>query len=329
MWRETLWHIQNVTESIFQSTPSVWRETDDWVEHFKTYYPFQSTPSVWRETYTSFIVVVSLTFQSTPSVWRETIDGYKNVDRLKHFNPLPPCGGRLPFEIVSCRHIDFNPLPPCGGRLLDIWVKIRVGLHFNPLPPCGGRQIRMINYDVATHFNPLPPCGGRPECLIKASRNVVFQSTPSVWRETRRRLAAQVFMRNFNPLHPCGGRPCSYYYSIKIRNISIHSIRVEGDRLCKCPIHPQKHFNPLPPCGGRPRYDIIILVTVSFQSTPSVWRETDRYRLCRAWQMISIHSLRVEGDMMYIHPVEYQGISIHSLRVEGDGCFFHILCSRQ
>ena len=169
-------------------------------------------------------------FQSTPSVWRETIDGYKNVDRLKHFNPLPPCGGRLPFEIVSCRHIDFNPLPPCGGRLLDIWVKIRVGLHFNPLPPCGGRQIRMINYDVATHFNPLPPCGGRPECLIKASRNVVFQSTPSVWRETRRRLAAQVFMRNFNPLHPCGGRPCSYYYSIKIRNISIHSIRVEGDR---------------------------------------------------------------------------------------------------
>ena len=185
MWRETLWHIQNVTESIFQSTPSVWRETDDWVEHFKTYYPFQSTPSVWRETYTSFIVVVSLTFQSTPSVWRETIDGYKNVDRLKHFNPLPPCGGR---------------------------------------------QIRMINYDVATHFNPLPPCGGRPECLIKASRNVVFQSTPSVWRETRRRLAAQVFMRNFNPLPPCGGRPCSYYYSIKIRNISIHSLRVEGDR---------------------------------------------------------------------------------------------------
>ena len=162
VWRETLWHIQNVTESIFQSTPSVWRET-----------------------YTSFIVVVSLTFQSTPSVWRETIDGYKNVDRLKHFNPLPPCGGR---------------------------------------------QIRMINYDVATHFNPLPPCGGRPECLIKASRNVVFQSTPSVWRETRRRLAAQVFMRNFNPLPPCGGRPCSYYYSIKIRNISIHSIRVEGDR---------------------------------------------------------------------------------------------------
>ena len=219
-----------VPHFVFQSTPSVWRETDDWVEHFKTYYPFQSTPSVWRETYTSFIVVVSLTFQSTPSVWRETIDGYKNVDRLKHFNPLPPCGGRLPFEIVSCRHIDFNPLPPCGGRLLDIWVKIRVGLHFNPLPPCGGRQIRMINYDVATHFNPLPPCGGRPECLIKASRNVVFQSTPSVWRETRRRLAAQVFMRNFNPLPPCGGRPCSYYYSIKIRNISIHSIRVEGDR---------------------------------------------------------------------------------------------------
>ena len=156
------------------------------------------------------------------------------------------------------------------------------------------------------HFNPLPPCGGRPLFASIRVPHFVFQSTPSVWRETAL------------PKHRERRRP-----------ISIHSLRVEGDQMFSFGSQPIKHFNPLPPCGGRPRYDIIILVTVSFQSTPSVWRETDRYRLCRAWQMISIHSLRVEGDMMYIHPVEYQGISIHSLRVEGDGCFFHILCSRQ
>ena len=33
----------------FQSTPSVWRETDSDDIH-KDFKPFQSTPSVWRET---------------------------------------------------------------------------------------------------------------------------------------------------------------------------------------------------------------------------------------------------------------------------------------
>ena len=123
------------------------------------------------------------------------------------------------------------------------------------------------------HFNPLPPCGGRPRYDIIILVTVSFQSTPSVWRETDRYRLCRAWQM-----------------------ISIHSLRVEGDRLCKCPIHPQKHFNPLPPCGGRPRYDIIILVTVSFQSTPSVWRETKVSYPGGCQCHISIHSLRVEGD---------------------------------
>ena len=56
-----------------------------------------------------------------------------------------------------------------------------------------------------------------------------------------------------------------------------------------------------------------------FQSTPSVWRET--CNLCRnaGCSMISIHSLRVEGDKQRCLKLQRPfSISIHSLRVEGD-----------
>ena len=106
-----------------------------------------------------------------------------------------------------------------------------------------------------------------------------FQSTPSVWRETRTCMRRSWAQKNFNPLPPCGGRPRpplerSTYglfqstpsvwretlrgYSDRViaGHISIHSLRVEGDH-CR-PAH-QTH------------------------------------------QGISIHSLRVEGDMMRSH----------------------------
>ena len=82
-------------------------------------------------------------------------------------------------------------------------------------------------------------------------------------------------------------------------------------------------------------------MTITFQSTPSAWRETGQdhgTRLCRS---ISIHSLRMEGDYIdlgylcggvYFNPLPPHGgrhidlvdgdpaiiISIHSLRMEGD-----------
>ena len=37
--------------------------------------------------------------------------------------------------------------------------------------------------------------------------------------------------------------------------------------------------------------------TDKFQSTPSVWRETSIRKIYRIYDKISIHSLRVEGDL--------------------------------
>ena len=60
----------------------------------------------------------------------------------------------------------------------------------------------------------------------------------------------------------------------------------------------------------------------AFQSTPSAWRETVVHDDTVHVPLISIHSLRMEGDlfMLTVSPPLY--ISIHSLRMEGDILLF-------
>ena len=58
-----------------------------------------------------------------------------------------------------------------------------------------------------------------------------------------------------------------------------------------------RDFNPLPPCGGRPHHSAPRRATRRFQSTPSVWRETQCAAAALHTGTISIHSLRVEGDL--------------------------------
>ena len=85
--------------------------------------------------------------------------------------------------------------------------------------------------------------------------------------------------------------------TIHIRNsISIHSLRMEGDRW------DTKHT----------------AVIFRFQSTPSAWRETTGATGVTSSIVISIHSLRMEGDIYCYSGFPGSGISIHSLRMEGD-----------
>ena len=129
--------------------------------------------------------------------------------------------------------------------------------------------------------------------------------------------------------------------------ISIHALRVEGDILL--PSNPSSlyDFNPRPPCGGRPTKSIWAPSVSEFQSTPSVWRATrPRKRLetqprfqstPSVWRatarpimfmphrIISIHALRVEGDIPVASQWDANTISIHALRVEGDGIVAHAL----
>ena len=64
-------------------------------------------------------------------------------------------------------------------------------------------------------------------------------------------------------------------HSQTLPGISIHSLRMEGD-------------NSVTTCIPR---------NLSFQSTPSAWRETNSSSCSILRQFISIHSLRMEGDL--------------------------------
>ena len=170
---------------------------------------------------------------------------------------------------------------------------------------------------TTANFNPLPPCGGRPNQICRCSGRC-----------------------NFNPLPPCGGRQLHSRPVQKLHGISIHSLRVEGDRAAKETLEAYLiSIHSLRVEGDR-RRKIRCFVRSLFQSTPSVWRETGT--MARAstihgfqstpsvWRetlttsgstlpsSISIHSLRVEGDRFLCFRSSIEIISIHSLRVEGD-----------
>ena len=115
-----------------------------------------------------------------------------------------------------------------------------------------GDDCRRKSLPIIWHFNPLPPHGGRQRLTRNATNTA-----------------------NFNPLPPHGGRPhkCSLQFSIE--NISIHSLRMEGDGYPLSSERERLNFNPLPPHGGRLRQCWLSTTGELFQSTPSAWRETD------------------------------------------------------
>ena len=125
-----------------------------------------------------------------------------------YFNPLPPHGGRLP-GISRCllvpRH--FNPLPPHGGRryaCAGVSAGLYISIHslrmegdvsfasqistwkyFNPLPPHGGRRGNLFLLSgirrISIHSLRME---GDLVTVYLSLYVIIFQSTPSAWRET-------------------------------------------------------------------------------------------------------------------------------------------------
>ena len=85
--------------------------------------------------------------------------------------------------------------------------------------------------------------------------------------------------------------------------ISIHALRVEGDRQSAAAKRWKPYFYPRPPSGGR------------LEQYPDICAEIE----------ISIHALRVEGDKAKGRITHEKNISIHALRVEGDFFCFDII----
>ncbi len=79
--------------------------------------------------------------------------------------------------------------------------------------------------------------------------------------------------RYFNPLPPCGGRRRLQPHCLW--QLYFNPLPPCGGRRDSAEVGKRgAYFNPLPPCGGRLLVSIHSNPQMTFQSTPSVWRET-------------------------------------------------------
>ena len=152
--------------------------------------------------------------------------------------------------------------------------------HFNPLPPHGGRHGKQMQTLSRSTFQSTPSAWRETDCS-KSSTSIMiaFQSTPSAWRETILTLQSVGFSKiSIHSLRMEGDRSCRVRAIVHIP-ISIHSLRMEGDPALQQSVLLWCNFNPLPPHGGRRIWCIFSAAVLQFQSTPSAWRETHIWSL--------------------------------------------------
>jgi len=97
-----------------------------------------------------------------------------------------PHAGRDLCVIVRKQKICyFNPLSPCGERLPVLAVNHIGYIHFNPLSPCGERLCREAGRDHRNQFqSTLPMRGETPDTAAVYYVVVLFQSTLPMRGET-------------------------------------------------------------------------------------------------------------------------------------------------
>ena len=280
----------------FQSTSSVWRTTLRSPPDTGPTFNFNPRPPCGGRLPMSHSPPSSCLFQSTSSVWRTTAmelnrqaltsisihvlrveddpDGRARKHREKHFNPRPPCGGRLSQRHVLTSSDNFNPRPPCGGRhqLARVFTQTSaISIHVLRVEDdCAAR----CRFFPARNFNPRPPCGGRRPVRCAAPAALPISIHVLRVEDDRSTFTFRFHRSDFNPRPPCGGRHadadvelrhCVFQSTSSVwrttavrprprwwRAISIHVLRVEDDSATwRRSLGPSK-----------------------FQSTSSVWRTT-------------------------------------------------------
>ena len=86
-----------------------------------------------------------------------------------NFNPRPPRGGRLCFQVWIWRQCEFQSTPPARGATYCICNISLRRVYFNPRPPRGGRLRYSLQGALHRHFNPRPPRGGRRKLTGRGS----------------------------------------------------------------------------------------------------------------------------------------------------------------
>ena len=173
------------------------------------------------------------------------------VTRSLNFYPRPPGGGRrttLNSDTAAQRFLS----TPSGWRATEV-VSLRctvVCISIHALRVEGDPKSRVVDTGW-TDFYPRPPGGGR-----LSSFSCIF------------------LMMYFYPRPPGGGRPLDSIRHLLTLSISIHALRVEGDRALADIIMDEMQFLSTP-SGWRATIDVSVTNPFArFLSTPSGWRAT-------------------------------------------------------
>ena len=229
------------------------------------------------------IVTYCRIFQSTPSAWRETPSEDRNSPYCAISIHSLRMEGDRQATAAPRQQRNFNPLPPHGGRPTFTGENVFSGQHFNPLPPHGGRQICRCSgrcrKAISIHSLRME---GDIDMLIFQHIIVAFQSTPSAWRETQN-AGRQCHDHSTFQSTPSAWRETYLLLLYLIVKLHFNPLPPHGGRhLIGKEKDRQRNFNPLPPHGGR-----------HCQATNGLLPK-----------IISIHSLRMEGDSGFSNPGE-------------------------
>ena len=169
----------------------------------------------------------------------------------------------------------FQSTPPCGGR--HLWIGFLICREqFQSTPSVWRETLLQAPRNMkCVYFNPLPPCGGRQASVLTPVCRALFQSTPSVWRETFVAMFIPPVDFQFQSTPSVWRETLFHHQGRRVDSISIHSLRVEGD----------KKLFALDKCN---------LISIHSLRVEGDFAE----RISNDIKDISIHSLRVEGDLL-------------------------------
>ena len=159
------------------------------------------------DTFSNFLILIQLRFQSTPSVWRETMSSTLSDTKTIVFQSTPSVWRETALACYYALWMLFQSTPSVWRETyIFFFIELKKSISIHSLRVEGDRSFHNFGF-----------------------RSKKFQSTPSVWRETFQSSESSNLDCDFNPLPPCGGRR-AYWYSYAVTpEISIHSLRVEGD----------------------------------------------------------------------------------------------------
>ena len=171
------------------------------------------------------------------------------------------------------------------------------GRNFYPRSPCGERRWTLQNHqDTSPISIHALLAESDVSFMLYDTSSLIFLSTLSLRRATRKAVTTRGNYRYFYPRSPCGERHLRVVDGSKSSIISIHALLAESD-------------------GG---FALAHLFQLSI-SIHALLAESDRNFAGNAAAIgISIHALLAESDLLTVVPNGQYKISIHALLAESD-----------